>query len=355
MAKKVLVAMSGGVDSSVAALLLKRQGYEVIGVTLKLWDYEGEQQSRTCCSIDDVSDARGVANKLNIPHHVFNFKRQFEDQVISRFIDTYLTGATPNPCIDCNRYIKFGELFRRADLLGADCIATGHYARVQLIGERYALLRGLDEGKDQSYVLYNLTQSQLARTLLPLGELTKPQVRELAQEMGLLNAKKPDSQEICFVPGNDYAAFIERNAKQLPEGGDFIDTSGRVIGAHAGIHRYTIGQRKGLGAFSKPMYVVRKDVNSGAITLGEAGDLLTSEFAVGDLNWISLACGANGCGDLHAAVKSRYSAPMAPCVLSPLREDQVLVRTQAPVRAVTPGQAAVFYDGDMVLGGGTIV
>lgn len=353
MNKRVLMAMSGGVDSSVAAALLKKQGYDVIGITLKLWDRaESCTAGKTCCSIDDVADARSVAAKLDIPFYVLNFKDVFSDKVIRYFIDTYLDGATPNPCIACNRFIKFGELFHRADILEAEYIATGHYARTALdeASGRWLLQRGSDPTKDQTYVLYNLTQEQLRRTLFPLGGLHKSEVRVIAEELGFSTAHKPDSQEICFVEDNDYVGFI-RSRVDCGGEGNFIDREGRVLGRHKGQLCYTIGQRKGLGiSFGKPMFVTAKDAKHNTVTLGEESELFSDTVIAEDLNMIALS---QIDGSIRADVKARYSMTAAPATLTQAGET-VQVCFDTPQRALTPGQSIVFYDGDTVIGGGII-
>lgn len=349
---KVLCAMSGGVDSAVAAALLLEQGHEVIGVTMHLYDRKSCTPAvRTCCSFEDVADAKSVAAKLDIPFYTLNFKSLFEQSVIDYFADAYVRGETPNPCIACNRYAKFSGILHRADELEADYIATGHYARItQNADGRYVLRKGLDDTKDQTYVLYSMTQQQLSRTLLPLGELRKTEVRELAEKYGLSVARKPDSQEICFVEDNDYVRFLsERGVADKP--GDFLDTAGNVIGRHAGQHRFTIGQRKGLGmSFGKPMFVVAKDAATNTVTLGAESDLYSSEAVARDINLIGAAAITPG---MRAEVKTRYSAKAAPATLLPEGE-LVRVRFDTPQRAVTPGQAIVFYEDDAVLGGGVI-
>lgn len=355
MSGRIFMAMSGGVDSSVAALKLIEAGYSVTGVTLRLFDNRdiGDSGS-TCCSVADVQDARAVCMRLGIDHIVLNFGELFRQTTISRFISGYACGQTPNPCIDCNRFIKFDALLKRARLLGFDAIATGHYAKVDFDGatDRYLLKRAQDPGKDQSYVLYMLTQDQLAHTLFPLGELTKSQVRDLAQQHGFVNAEKPDSQDICFAPDGDYAAFIERQTgKPAPEG-DFVDTQGRVIGRHRGLIRYTIGQRRGLGISSADrLYVLSKDADKNTVTVGEKNGLFTPRLIVRDVNFISVA---GLTGPYRAQVKIRYRHPAQPALLTPLADGAVQVDFDSPQRGAAPGQAAVFYDGDSVLGGGTI-
>ena len=358
MPLRVMAAMSGGVDSSVAAALLVGQGCEVAGATLKLFsnnDIGLDTLTRPCCSLTDVEDARRVAYKLNIDHFVFNFGDNFSRDVISRFADAYLEGRTPNPCIDCNRFIKFSKLLERARLLGMDCIATGHYAQVAQDAEtgRWLLKKSKDAAKDQSYVLAMLTQEQLSRTLLPLGGLTKTEVRALAEELGLLNAKKPDSQDICFVPDGDYAAFIEHVLGYKSAPGNFVDGAGKVLGTHRGIIHYTVGQRRGLGLVSeRPLYVVRKDVASNTVVVGGEAELYSAAMTVSDLNFISVETVTV---PVRAAVKTRYSQKETMATLYPPENGRMAVAFDSPQRAVTPGQAAVFYDGDTVLGGGIIV
>lgn len=353
--KKVVVAMSGGVDSSVAAALLKNE-YDIIGVTLKLFstaDIELDSE-KSCCSLDDVDDARNVAAKLGIEHFVYNFGDRFKECVIDRFNAAYMRGDTPNPCIDCNRFIKFNALLERALLLDREYIATGHYVR-RVFNEqsgRYELKKAIDASKDQSYVLYGLTQEQLSHTLFPLGEFTKAEIRALAEKFGFINADKPDSQDICFVPDGNYAAFIERYTGKSFESGKFVHTDGTVLGDHQGIIRYTIGQRKGLGiSYSEPLFVVEKDVKANTVTLGRDEDLFFPAFAVEEVNWIS---GILPAEPFNVKVKTRYHQQEQPATIYPSSSNKLYVELRSPQRAVTCGQAAVFYDGDTVLGGGTI-
>lgn len=358
MKKKVMVAMSGGVDSSVAAVLLRDQGYDICGATLKLFGNEDVLTScrtRTCCSLEDVEDARSVCYKLGIEHFVFNFKDAFKEEIISKFARSYEAGNTPNPCIDCNRYIKFSRLIERAILMEKDYIATGHYARVEFDkgSGRYLLKKAADRSKDQSYVLYVLSQHDLSRTLFPLGAMHKTEVREIAEERGLINARKPDSQDICFVQDGDYAGFLESKMGVKSKEGNFIDTKGNVIGRHRGIIHYTVGQRKGLGvALGKPAYVVNKNKDTNTVMLGDEEELYTDRLQAGDINLIAVE---RLTATMKATVKTRYSQKETEALLHPVDYDRILVEFKNKQRAVTPGQAAVFYDGDIVIGGGTIL
>jgi tRNA-specific 2-thiouridylase len=355
--KKALIAMSGGVDSSVAAYLMKKEGYKCVGVTMKLFQNEdvGLCAKHTCCSLDDIEDARSVAEKLEMPYYVMNFTDGFMETVIEPFIDAYENGRTPNPCIDCNRYMKFEELFQRSKALECDFMVTGHYARVEYdeAADRYLLLRSADKHKDQSYVLYAMTQEQLKHTIFPLGNMTKDVVREIAEEQGFFNARKHDSQDLCFVPQGDYGKFIENfTGKDYPSG-DFVDTTGRVLGRHKGIIHYTIGQRKGLGlALEAPMYVKSIDVENNKVILGYDKELYSDRVLVGDVNWISVASLEQG-RRLKAKLRYRHEAQWA--WVEQTEDGGALLIFEEPQRAVTAGQAAVFYDGDVVVGGGTIL
>ena len=354
MPEKALIAMSGGVDSSVAVYLMKESGYDCIGCMMRLYDNDeySAAESKTCCSLDDAEDARSVAIKLGIPFYVFNFTGEFRRTVIDSFINSYMQGKTPNPCIECNRHLKFAKLFERAKELGCDYIVTGHYARIVKSGDKFYLKKGVDNSKDQSYVLYSLTQEQLAHIKLPIGEMSKSDVREKARLIGLINSEKPDSQDICFVPDGDYAKMIERYSGIISEEGDFVDTDGKVIGRHKGIIHYTVGQRKGLGtAFGEPKYVCRIDPENNTVTLGDNSDLFTRVVKIKDINWISGDAPPN---EFRCTAKIRYNHREQPALVTPSGSTATLLFDE-PQRAVTPGQAAVMYDGDFVIGGGVII
>ena len=352
---RALIAMSGGVDSSVAAYLMKQRDFDCIGVTMKLFSNDGIGCSRakTCCSLEDVEDARSVAYRLGIPYYVFNFTEDFGRQVIDRFVAAYENGATPNPCIDCNRYLKFERLYRRAAELGCDRVATGHYARIEKQGDRYLLKKASDESKDQSYVLYAMTQEQLAHTAFPCGALSKTQTRQIAEEQGFLNAEKPDSQDICFVPDGDYAAFIRRYTGKCYPDGPFVTTQGTIVGRHRGIIHYTVGQRKGLGISSdRPLYVHSIDAAKNTVVLGEDRELFGTELNAVNFNWIAFETPPDV---LRAKAKIRYRHQEQWATVEVTGKNTVHLVFDAPQRAVTRGQAVVLYDGDTVLGGGEII
>ena len=356
---KVLIAMSGGVDSSVAAYLLKQQGYECIGCTMKLFTNgdpvkipDGQSADPACPEADGTKDARAVAERMGIPFYVFDFTDRFRETVMQDFADNYIAARTPNPCIVCNRCLKFGALYDRAKELGCDFIATGHYARIGRENGRYVLKKGSEPEKDQSYVLYNLTQEQLAHVLFPLGELSKSEVRRLAAEQGLVNAEKPESQDICFVPGGDYAGFIHRfcNA-EFPEG-DVTDTSGRLMGRHRGLIHYTVGQRKGLGiAAEVPMYVRRLNAEKNTVVLARAEEMFDTALTASGFSWVS---GKAPDRPVRCKARVRYHHPEQDATVTACPDGTVHVCFDRPVRAITPGQSVVLYDGDSVLGGGVI-
>jgi tRNA-specific 2-thiouridylase len=352
---KVVVAMSGGVDSSVAAALLKEQGYEVMGMMLRLWSEPGKEESNRCCTPDSMAMARRVAAKLDVPFYVVDAKNIFRETVVQYFLDGYAAGVTPNPCLLCNRQIRWTFLLEHALALGADFMATGHYARKQAtVDGEHQLLRAVDRSKDQSYVLHVLDQEKLSRALFPVGEYPKPEIRKIAESLGLPVYKRPDSQDLCFLAGEDYRNFIQRNAVEMLAPGEIVTRAGEVLGQHNGLANYTIGQRKGLGLASPvPLYVLGKDSATNTLIVGHADELGTQELVAADVNWMS--GGALG-EAFRAEVKIRYTAREAWARVTPLENGrQVRVRFDAPQRDVTPGQAAVFYDGDLLIGGGIIV
>lgn len=355
--KKAIIAMSGGVDSSVAALLTKESGDECIGATMKLYNNEdiGVHREKTCCSLDDVEDARSVAYQMDMPYYVFNFTADFHTEVMDRFVEAYENGCTPNPCIDCNRYLKFDKMFHRMQEIGYDYIVTGHYARVEYDENRgrYLLKKAVDDTKDQSYVLYMLTQEQLAHVKLPLGGLRKDQVRVIAEKHGFINARKHDSQDICFVPDGDYARVIELRTGKRAQPGPFVDREGHVLGEHAGIIHYTIGQRKGLGlGIEHPYYVCEKRPEDNTVVLGPNEALFTTELDAGDFNWIAYDTPP---AELHVKAKIRYRQQEQPATVTQNADGTVHVSFDEPQRAIARGQAVVLYDGDTVVGGGTIL
>jgi len=352
---KAMIAMSGGVDSSVAAYLCVKAGYECTGITMKLFNNEdiGVGREKGCCSIEDVEDARSVAYKLGIPYYVFNFSSEFNRRVIDKFVSAYESGATPNPCIDCNRYLKFDKLLQRRKELGYDFVATGHYARIEFDGSRYLLKKAVDRAKDQSYVLYMMKQQQLANVLFPLGTYHKGETRKIAEDNGFINAKKRESQDICFVSDGDYAKFIEsRTGKHYPYG-KFVDCDGIVLGEHKGIIHYTVGQRKGLGlSFPEPLYVCAKRPDDNTIVLGDNTKLLSRSFDACDFNWIAYDTPPE---KLRVKARISYRHPEQWATVTVVNRDSARIEFDEPQRAVSRGQAVVLYNEEIVVGGGTVV
>ncbi|KYN78056.1 tRNA(5-methylaminomethyl-2-thiouridine)-methyltransferase [Clostridium sporogenes] len=354
MRKKVLVGMSGGVDSSVAAYLLKEQGYEVIGVTMQIWqdDEEFIEKEGGCCSLSAVADARRVANKIGIPFYVMNFKDAFKRNVIDYFVDEYMEGRTPNPCIACNKFIKFSSFLDKAMAMGIDYVATGHYAIIEKQKDRYIIRKSEDDKKDQTYALYNLTQFQLERTLMPCGQYKKSQIREIAKDIGLRVHNKKDSQEICFIPDNDHGRYIKNRFPNKVREGNFVDKQGNVLGKHKGIVYYTIGQRKGLGiAFGKPMYVVDINPFKNEVVLGTIEDLLNTELIAKDINYIPFDTLKE---PMEVEAKIRYSQIPSKAIITPIDDGRVRVNFHEKQRAITKGQSVVFYKDDLLIGGGII-
>lgn len=349
--------MSGGVDSSVAAHLLKEAGYDVIGVTMQIWqdeDHFTQEESGGCCGLSAVDDARRVAQDLDIPYYVMNFKQEFKANVMDYFVKDYLQGLTPNPCIACNRYVKWESLLKRSLDIGADYIATGHYARVyKLENGRYTLRKSATAAKDQTYALYNLTQFQLSHTLMPVGEYTKDQIREIAEKINLRVANKPDSQEICFIPDNDYAKFIEENTPQKILPGNFVNSAGEIIGKHKGITHYTVGQRKGLNlSLGHPAFVLEIRPETNEVVIGTNDEVFSDRLLANHLNFMSIE---DLEGEMRVEAKIRYSHKGALATIKKVAEDEILCVFDEPQRAISPGQAVVFYENDYIVGGGTIM
>jgi tRNA-specific 2-thiouridylase len=349
---KVVVAMSGGVDSSVAAALLKEQGYDVIGMMLRLWSEPGKEDSNRCCTPDSMAQARRVAAKLEIPFYVIDAKEVFQNTVVQYFLDGYARGETPNPCLICNRQIRWTFLLDHALALGADFMATGHYVRIRKAEDNHQLLRAVDKSKDQSYVLHVLNQEQLARALFPIGDYAKTDIRAIAEKFGLSTASRKDSQDLCFLAGEDYRKFLQRNAAEMLRPGEILTQEGRFVGEHTGLANYTIGQRKGLGVTSSvPLYVLGKNSITNALIVGTQEELGSRELIARDINWLS---GNTPQEPFRAEVKIRYTAKEAEALVTPMEGHQVKVWFDAPQRDITAGQAAVFYQGDRVIGGGII-
>jgi tRNA-specific 2-thiouridylase len=351
---RIVVAMSGGVDSSVAAALLAEQGHDVIGLSMQLYDQRGGEQTwGSCCTLDDLHDARRVASVIGFPHYIVNFERQFRETVISNFVQEYASGRTPLPCAHCNSDLKFSTLLERARGLGAERVATGHYARVERDANgRWLLKRSADPEKDQSYFLFSLTQDQLARAVFPVGTLAKAEVRSQARRLGLAVAEKPDSQEICFIPDGDYAAFVERKEPAVARGGAIVDEAGHQLGSHGGVHRFTVGQRKGLGIASTiPLYVLRIDADEGHVTVGPRAALERVRLTASGVNWISIDAPA---APVRVAAQIRHRHKPAPGVVCAFPDGRAEMVFDDPQAAITPGQAVVFYDGEAVVGGGWI-
>jgi tRNA-uridine 2-sulfurtransferase len=352
--QKVVVAMSGGVDSSVAAALLKQQGYDVTGMMLRLWSEPGKEESNRCCTPDSMAQARRVSGILDIPFYVIDAKDVFKETVVQYFLDGYARGETPNPCLLCNRQIRWTFLLNHALALGAEFMATGHYVRTQKVeGGMQNLLRAVDHSKDQSYVLHVLKQDQLIHALFPVGEYPKPEIRRLAADFGLPTASRADSQDLCFLAGDDYRNFLQRNSPEVLSPGEIVTTDGKSIGQHNGLANYTIGQRKGLNLASPvPLYVIKKQATSNTLVVGALDELGFTELTARDVNWIS---GEAPHESFRAEVKIRYSAKEVEALVSPMEGDRASVKFDAPVRDVTAGQAAVFYQKEIMLGGGIIV
>lgn len=349
MKKRILVAMSGGVDSSTTAAILKREGHDVIGVTMQLWDY-GDGESG-CCSADDVRDARRIADQIGIPHYVVNYMDIFKKYIVEDFISKYLSGRTPNPCVLCNQFMKFNFLLRRAMELGAEYLTTGHYAGIEEEGGRLYLRKAKDEIKDQSYFLFGLTQKELRRIIFPLGSMTKNEVREVAKGMNLRVANKPDSQEVCFITGGDYREFLKVHTEMENKKGEIVDTNGNVLGYHDGVHSFTVGQRRGLGiAKGKPLYVVKVEPELNRVIVGEEKDIFRTVLIASNVIWAD----EPHSGEAQVRAKIRYRHRESDAVVHTKSGEEALVEFKTPQRAMTPGQAVVFYDGDRVLGGGWI-